>query len=647
MSLEKATLYVDGMTCASCESRIEKSLLAVQGVSAAKAHLRGGKAEVEYDPELASLESLKAAISAAGYVVRKNRDASTLVALGIGLILVAAYLFAGSRGLFNSIPQVDATVGYAMLLVVGLLTSIHCVAMCGGIALSQSVAPLEPSSTGSGEGKVGRLGPGLQYNAGRVLSYTVIGGIVGAIGAAFSFSPIVKGCIAALGGLFMLFLGLKMLGIVKGFPRLARPLPPTLSRVAASLSGHLGSKGPFAVGILNGLMPCGPLQTMQLYALGTGSVLAGAASMFIFSIGTVPLMLLFGATAALLPRRFIPVMIKASAILVMFLGFLTFGRAAALAGIALPDLFSLSRASASGVFSAAKESAAVPAVLVADTVVAQDQPIRAAVSGGVQTVVTVIDANSYRPFIVAAGIPVKWIVRVKAADINGCNNTIIVPAYGIRKKLTAGDNLIEFTPGKEGVIAYSCWMGMIKSRITVVKELGAVSSAGVPNAGAISAPDPASQASGGSCCASTSNLAFAGGKVPVATIGMPTIKDGLQEITITVGTNGYSPAAIVLQKGMKAIIHFKVESLSSCNNPIVFPEYNGSLDLEKGQLETPAIPVTGDFTFQCWMGMLHGYVKAVDNIQAVNIEKVRGEIGAYTASDAGGCGACAAVGGGS
>jgi len=40
--------------------------------------------------------------------------------------------------------------------------------------------------------------------------------------------------------------------------------------------------------MLNGILPCGPLQTMQLYALGTGSAFKGAASMFIFALGTVP-----------------------------------------------------------------------------------------------------------------------------------------------------------------------------------------------------------------------------------------------------------------------------------------------------------------------------------------------------------------------
>jgi plastocyanin domain-containing protein len=96
-----------------------------------------------------------------------------------------------------------------------------------------------------------------------------------------------------------------------------------------------------------------------------------------------------------------------------------------------------------------------------------------------------------------------------------------------------------------------------------------------------------------------------------------------------VTAGGYSPASIVLQKGMKAIIRFEPEELTSCNSRVVFPTYNGSLDLSKGQFTTPPIMVTGDFPFDCWMGMLHGYVKAVDSLSKVNLAQVKREIGSY------------------
>ena len=66
------------------------------------------------------------------------------------------------------------------------------------------------------------------------------------------------------------------------------------------------------------------------------------------------------------------------------------------------------------------------------------------------------------------GVPVKWIIQADESDINGCNNQMLIPKYNIEKKLVAGDNIIEFTPTETGTVPYSCWMGMIKSSITVV-----------------------------------------------------------------------------------------------------------------------------------------------------------------------------------
>lgn len=220
MASKRTTLFVEGMTCSSCEARIASALRKIDGVIEAEANLKGGTAVVEYDEDKISVDSLKTAIEKAGYTVKDRKSAAgTMIALGIGVVLIATYMIATQAGLFNALPKVDASIGYGMLFVIGLLTSVHCVAMCGGIAISQSLGPTAASpapvvSAQTGAERLGRLGPGLLYNVGRIISYSIVGGIVGAIGSAFSFSPIAKGIIAAAAGLFMVVLGLKMLGII-------------------------------------------------------------------------------------------------------------------------------------------------------------------------------------------------------------------------------------------------------------------------------------------------------------------------------------------------------------------------------------------------------------------------------------------------
>ena len=86
-----------------------------------------------------------------------------------------------------------------------------------------------------------------------------------------------------------------------------------------------------------------------------------------------------------------------------------------------------------------------------------------------------------------------------------------------------------------------------------------------------------------------------------------------------------------------------VDEVTKVSGTVVFPEFNGQLDLSN-QKEVPALPADKDFIFQCGMNMLHGYEKVVDNINEVDLDKVRKEIQGYKpygsslgGSAAGGC----------
>ena len=102
--------------------------------------------------------------------------------------------------------------------------------------------------------------------------------------------------------------------------------------------------------------------------------------------------------------------------------------------------------------------------------------------------------------------------------------------------------------------------------------------------------------------------------------------------------NGYSPAVIVMKRGVKGKVRFAAANLSSCNSVVNFPEYQGGLDLGQGQLETPLLDISSDFTFECGMGMLHGYVKVVDDADNVDLKAVRAQVAAFKPRPgAGGC----------
>ncbi len=168
--------------------------------------------------------------------------------------------------------------------------------------------------------------------------------------------------------------------------------------------------------------------------------------MLLFSLGTVPLMFGLGALSSLLSKRFTGKMMSVSATLVVILGVIMFSNGMNLSGITVP----LPSVSAGG--SAANSNAAV-------------------IQNGVQTVTTTLSSGSYEPIILRKGVPVRWIIQAEKGNINGCNNEIVIAEFNKQKKLEPGDNIIEFTPDETGTFTYSCWMGMIRSTITVVDEL--------------------------------------------------------------------------------------------------------------------------------------------------------------------------------
>lgn len=453
------TLKIKGMTCASCENRIERKLKNTTGIANAIASFGKGTAMVTFDPDRITIPEMIDIISNLGYEASaaapdrntykpEGKGFSGLQAAGIFVILIALYMIINRHGGFNilnSFPQAKEGMGYGMLFVIGLLTSTHCVAMCGGINLSQCV----PYKTTQGANrKISALTPSILYNSGRVISYTVIGGLVGALGSAISFTNTGKGIIAVLAGIFMVIMGLNMLNL---FPWLRRFNPRMPKVFAEKINKQKNSSSPLYVGLLNGLMPCGPLQAMQLFALSTGDPVQGAISMMLFSLGTVPLMFGLGALSTVLTKKFTSRMMTVSAALVVLLGVFMFSNGMALTGYAMP--FS-SGNGGQGASSSSEEGA------------------KAEIIDGVQVVTTGLDSGGYEPIVVQAGIPVQWNIRAEEGDINGCNNEIIIPEYNVQKPLEVGDNIIEFTPDKSGVIPYSCWMGMIRSQITVVDDLG-------------------------------------------------------------------------------------------------------------------------------------------------------------------------------
>lgn len=427
--LRTETILVKGMFCTNCEKRVRDALLSLPGVQSAAASFTEETVTVIYDGKQVSSRLLKQEIEKLGY--ESVSDSSRYIQIvSILIILLALYVIASHLGwtrVFNIFPNIEASLDLGMLFVIGLLTSVHCIAMCGGINLTQS--------TMAAKGGTGVVRSNLAYNIGRVISYTVIGGIVGGIGSVVSFSGPLRGAVTVIVGVFMIIMALSMLGVFRPFRKLPLHLPAGLYR---KLSGSAAGKSSFVIGLLNGLMPCGPLQSMQIYALSTGSMLRGALSMLLFSLGTVPLMLGLGVFSGRLNKKSAGTMLTVSAILVFVIGIHMTENGLVLSGI-------------SSVSNSRNESV-----------------VMAEYFGDMQYVKTKVDYGSYEAFTVRKGIPVEWTIVVPEGKLNGCNGEILVSSFDLSIRLHEGENTVSFTPNEVGTIPYSCWMGMIKSSINVV-----------------------------------------------------------------------------------------------------------------------------------------------------------------------------------
>lgn len=425
-------LKIDGMTCHNCEKTIEKAISQLEGILKVKASFKSRTVIIKYDTNKLSKKDIVSAIEKVGYIVIKDDNNKTVIIAFI--IIFGIYLVLKNSNIFNFIPEVNDNIGYGLLFIVGILTSIHCVAMCGGINISVSM-----NHCGDNKFK-----PGLLYNLGRLIAYTIIGGIVGAIGSTISFSSTAKDIVSILAGIFMIILGMNMSGLFKNINVLRIRFPKSISKFFSKQKRNV--KSPFIVGLLNGLMPCGPLQTMQVYALGTGSIIQGAMSMFVFALGTIPLMFGLSSLSGFLSGKMGVQLKKMSGVIVVVLGIVMFNR-----GFDYTELTNL------------KE----PAININNVTVA-------VIKDGYQEVTTRFENGEYQQIVVQKGIPVKWNIVIENGDLNGCNKTVDISVYDITVELKYGDNLVDFTPSKTGKFEYTCWMNMLSSFIYVVEDVSVI-----------------------------------------------------------------------------------------------------------------------------------------------------------------------------
>jgi sulfite exporter TauE/SafE len=187
----------------------------------------------------------------------------------------------------------------AAALLAGLLGSAHCLGMCGGIS---GLFALHSSARGLKR----QLPMALAYNAGRLLSYALLGFAVAALGSRVTaLTPAAAGPVRLVAGIVIILIGLqvafdiRVLGILERMGGLAWS---RISPIAGKLLPVDNLPRALGLGLLWGLLPCGLVYSMLLVAASSASAIDGAVIMLAFGIGTTPAMLLTGLGAARLSQ---------------------------------------------------------------------------------------------------------------------------------------------------------------------------------------------------------------------------------------------------------------------------------------------------------------------------------------------------------
>lgn len=430
------------MTCVSCETLIGEELKGLKGVKKVTVCRKKSEADVDFDDSFDEKAAI-AIIENLGYSVgekkrkSKNSIKQWFFSLLIVFILYILFKFFSSLGVFDWLDVDPENISYGLAFMIGIVASMStCLAVVGAVIISFSA-----KYKGKGSFYEANIKPQLLFHAGRWASFFVLGGVLGILGSWINFSSSFMGIFTVIIALVLAWLGLNILGLVPSLATVGIRMPKNFTKTWSQLKDSEHRSAPVLLGAFSFFLPCGFTQSMQLFAVSSGSFWAGAWTLLLFAVGTTPVLFSVGSLTSKVSHGKSMVLKRVVGFVVILFALYTFSSGMALAGISL-NLFS----GGDGVSSEIK--------------------------GNVQEITMSVNYQGFTPntFTIKKGIPVRWVIN--GDQVTGCTNEIISPQLGIKKKIISGKNVIEFTPQEVGTIGFSCWMGMVRGKFIVTEADG-------------------------------------------------------------------------------------------------------------------------------------------------------------------------------
>jgi uncharacterized protein len=325
--------HVSGMHCGSCKILIEDALKEQDFIQESCVDLKSKTLEIKTNSvqtreELADILTSK--IQSNGYVVsvvksetkKQNKDIF-LKALPLGIGFLVLFFLLQKSGVLNL--GIGGQVTPVTSFTIGLIASVSsCLAIVGGLVLSIS-AKISQSNVSSTKSFI-------LFHASRLVSFAMLGGILGEISRAIGINFTVTSILGLVASVVMILLGLNLIGV---FEKNKLALPAGIFNCFRKIEHK--TLTPLVLGFATFFLPCGFTQSMQISALSSGSFMSGLMIMFAFALGTLPVLAFFSfGSASFAHGKYAPLFFKSAGIVVIGLGLFAFLSGLASLGIINP-----------------------------------------------------------------------------------------------------------------------------------------------------------------------------------------------------------------------------------------------------------------------------------------------------------------------
>lgn len=338
-----------------------------------------------------------------------------------------------------------------LIFLTGLTTGgLSCLAVQGGL-LASVISPTE-QKIGKKIQSQNQTLPILAFLVSKLIAYTLLGALLGALGTIITLSPIAQGWFQIAIAVYLLGVALSMLEVHPIFRYFIITPPKFLSRLIKDQSKSKSIFAPAFLGAMTVFIPCAVTQATEAIALATASPLYGAAIMAAFILGTSPTFFALGFVFTKVGTYFQTWFARIAGALLIIMAITTLNGGIGLLG----SIYTLQN-----FYEAAKLSLSSKTPRVAG---AQAQE-----KGGVQEVSIQVGSAGYTPnnITIKRGVPTRLILSTNGTG--GCARAFTIPSLRLSKILPpSGTETIEFTPTKNGPLVFSCSMGMYTGTFNVI-----------------------------------------------------------------------------------------------------------------------------------------------------------------------------------